>query len=615
MLSRQFPRLFEPIHVGRLELANRLVMAPMTTNFAAADGEVTPELCEYLALRARGGFGLIVTENVGVHESGRVMPRMLMGHEERFVPGLRALAGAIHAGGAKAIAQVSHCGRQGRSKFTGQQLVAPSPIPCPLNREMPRELSLEEIGDLRDAFVRTAMRLREAGFDGVEIHAAHGYLIAEFLSRYSNKRTDRYGGPLESRMRFLLEIVDGVRRETGGDWPVAVRISADELVPDGLTPVETTRIARTLEDHGVNAISVSVGVYESFNSQSMVGGEPEGRWVPLAGRIKAVLGLPVLAVGRIKRPEVAEKAVADGLADLVCIGRAAIADPEFANKAARGEVKRILPCIGCNVCLGRSARPQTICPVNPAVGRDEALARFLRLRSPRPLRIAILGSSLSVFTAAWVAAGRGHQVTIHETEAAFGGMQRWRAEVPGQEEYAECIAAIEQRAVDSGARLRRDVPERSDFDRIWALRRYQLDDGGAASTYTVLSGARAVSTSEPLHVLGDDLASTEAALKLAESGVSVALLRSGGDIALDAHPGYRALARRLLAERGVPVLPARSASAADVCGARIPCVPYGDESAWVYPYGRSADAFIGDAYEPGAMTQAVYEAVELAAAA
>ena len=620
--AARFPNLFTPISIGRLQLANRFVMAPMTTNFAAADGSVTPELCEYLGLRGRGGFGLIVTENIGVHPSGRVMPRMVMAHEERFVPGLRQLVETVHATGARIQGQISHCGRQGRSKFTGRPLVAPSPIACPLNREVPHELTLDEIEELERAFVRAAVRVRDAGFDAVEIHAAHGYLVSEFLSAYSNKRGDRYGGALGNRMRFVLRVVDGIRRETGAHFPLTVRLSADEFVTGGITLPESTRIAKALESHGVDAISVSVGVYETFNTQSMVTGEPEGRWLTLAGDIKSAIGIPVLGVGRVKRPEVAEQAIADGLVDLACFGRAAIADPDIPNKVARGEMHRIRWCLACNVCLGRSARPETICPVNPGVGHDGEFARVLSRRAAPSRRIAILGSSMSCLTAAWVAASRGHRVVVYEPAGEIGGMQRWRAAVPGQAEYAETIEALKQRAAEAGVAFKHELPGDKDADTLWVLRRYQAGAGGSNSSYAVLAGEFRPAAGTAMSVFGHDLASAEAALVLAEQGARVTLHSPKADIALDAHPGYRALDARLLLARRAQVLrrapsPSGPPDPAEIGGtAGGETVAYGEERGWDYPYGKreGAAAFISDAYEPGAMTRGIYEAVELAAA-
>lgn len=619
----RYPHLFSPVRLGRLVLPDRFAMAPMTTSYAGTDGGVTPRLCDYLAARGRGGYSLVVTENMGVHGSGRVMPRMVMADADRHVPGLARLADAIRASGARSIAQLSHCGRQTKSKFTGMPLVAPSAIPCPLNREMPKALTLDEIADMEQAFVSAARRVQQAGFDGIEIHGAHGYLVSGFLSAYSNRRTDRYGGGLENRMRFLLNIVDGIRRTT--DLTLTVRISADEFVPHGNRLEQTTLIARALEEHGVDGISVSVGVYESFNTQSMVSGEEEGRWLPLAREIAREVAIPVFGVGRIRRAEVAEAAIARGDCAIPLFGRSAIADPQLPNKIRDGGEAGIIPCVGCNICLGRSARPETICPANPAVGRDSGFAQGIAFAPGRPLRIGIAGSCLAALTAAWIAAARGHQVTVYETEGGIGGMQHWRSSVPGQQEYAELVAAAQQRAAQAGVRFFMHMPAAGEFDRLWSVRRYQ--PGGAASPncYEVLQGTAPLPPQGSVLVDGGDLASAEAAVKLARSGRQVELRTSLADICLDAHPGFRALHRRVLTDLGGRVLGSADIAAwgsesSIVAGPTSSSAQAGAEPAssdWHYPYAAFGppDASIDDAYEPGRMTAGLYAAVELALAA
>ena len=256
-LASPFPHLFSPFRLGEQTLRNRMVMPGITTNFAESDGSVGDRLSGYLKVRARGGFGVIVTENIGVHASGRVMPRMVMGHEDRYLPGLARLANVIKREGACAIAQISHAGRQTKSKITGLPLVFPSPISCPINREMPQALTIDGIRTMEDAFIGTAIRLHRAGFNGVEIHAAHGYLVAAFLSRYSNKRDDLYGGSLDNRMRFLRNVINGIKANASPDFLLLVRISAEEFVPEGLDVVETIEIGRRLEVYrGCRAVGI-----------------------------------------------------------------------------------------------------------------------------------------------------------------------------------------------------------------------------------------------------------------------------------------------------------------------------------------------------------------------
>lgn len=618
--ERAYPRLFSPFRLGPLALPNRFVVPALTTNYASADGFVTDALCTYLEARARGGFGLIVTENLGVDPAGRVMPRMAMIDGDRYVPGLARLAAAVKRDGAAVIGQLSHAGRQTKSAITGLPLVAPSAIACPINRELPRALEVNEIQALEQGFVRAAVRLRAAGFDGVEIHGAHGYLVGEFLSRYSNRREDLYGGPLENRLRFLSNIVDGIRAAAGSDFPLIVRISAREFVPDGLDLPESIEIARRLAARGVHALSVSVGVYESFSRLSMVSGEPEGQWLPLAGALRAATGLPTMGVGRLKRAAVAEAALASGAIDLAAFGRASIADPDLPRKVRDGRESRVLACLGCNVCLGRTTRPETICPVNPTVGRE---AGFDPVPPAHPLRLAIRGSSLSALTAAWIAARRGHRVMLYEPAAVLGGLQGLRARVPGQGEIAETVTALLRRAEEAGVTLVREEPGAGDDDLLWGVRRFVPVGAGlsgeqaAASSYDVLAAVDGIAPGSRVVVIGDDLASGDAALILAARGVVVELRSPARDIAVDAHPGYRELIRRNLERLGAVVVtgvraapPPEAADGVVVVSGRDPRLTSEDDAAWEMPRLPCATRdWLDDAYEPGRMTRTVYDAV------
>ena len=613
--ERHFANLFSPLTVGSVTLPNRFVVPAVTTNFAEADGTIGPRLIDYLEARAVGGFGLIVTENLGVHATGRVMPRMGMADSDASLPGLERLARAVHRHGAILFGQISHAGRQTRSRITGHPLLAPSALPCPLNREMPQELHLAEIDMLVDAYAAAARRLQVADFDGIEIHGAHGYLVAAFLSRYANRRDDAYGGNLANRMRFLLRIVAEIRSRCGPAFPISVRLSVEEFVPDGLVAEDSCQIAKTLEQAGVHAISASVGTYESFNRLSMITGEPEGRWLSLARKITDSVGIPVMGVGRLKRPEVAEAALARGDMHLAAFGRASIADPDLPRKAREGRTEETIWCLGCNMCLGRSARPQTICPVNPAVG-DEARWRLAPVARPRKLRIE--GGSLASMTAAWVAARLGHEVEVVVGANEIGGMQAWRARVPGMEEYGETIDALRMRAMREGVRF---ATTTTAADVVWEETRIpeaitpdilQLRPD-AVSPSAILARADLPSDGPDCVVFGSDLATTEAAIRLATAGRQVRLVSAMRDVCHDAHPGYREVSRLRLAALGVPtelmvqdwrdmlaeVLPGSLV----VAGVVEPPEPV--ES-------KEKSFGIVDAYEAGAMTHHIYAAAEFA---
>lgn len=613
--NAHFPNLFSPLHIGTLQVPNRFVVPALTTNFAETNGDVGDRLINYLEARAAGGFGLIVTENLGVHASGRVMPRMGMVDTDERIVHLARLAKAVKGHGALLFGQISHAGRQTRSKITGQPLLAPSPIPCPLNRELPLELTEEQIEMLVDAFASAAFRLQQAGFDGVEIHGAHGYLVAAFLSNYANKRRDAFGGSLENRMRFLLKIIALIRQKCGPDFPICVRLSVEEFVADGLIPDETSKIAGALEASGIQAISASVGTYESFNRLSMITGEGEGRWLPLARRVKYAVSIPVMGVGRLKRPEVAEQALARNDMDLAAFGRASLADPDLPDKARAGREDTTMFCIGCNICLGRSSRPQTICPVNPAIG-DESRWRFTP--TAKPLHLRVVGNSLASLTAAWVAAERGHNVDLVVRREAFGGMQAWRARVPGMQEYGEAIEAAWLRANNAGVRV--SEAEAASADLVWretgglpvspAILEIRPD---AVLASAILVQDKLDARDEECAVFGSDIATTEAAIRLATAGRKTRLVTAMRDVAHDAHPGYREVSRNRLATLGVEVitqaddwhdrLAVEGAEVLIVAGEITP-----QEATPVTTGNDGPGTEILDAYEAGAMTSGIYAA-------
>lgn len=615
-----FPHLFTPLQLRAKTARNRLIVPAMATHFAEPDGSAGERLAAYLEARAEGGFGIVVTENIGVHPGGRVMARMLMAEDESRIAGLARLATAIRGHGTLAIGQINHGGRQTSSRLTGQELVAPSAIACPLMREMPRALSADEIPALQAAYVAAAGRLEAAGFDGVEIHAAHGYLAASFLSAYSNRREDAYGGSPENRLRFLAGIVAGIRARCSPDFLLFVRMSVEEFVPDGLVPEDVVVISRQLEALGCDVISLSVGVYESYNQLTMLSGEPEGPWLDRAGVVRRAIGIPVVGVGRIKRPERAEAALAEGKIDLAAIGRGSITDPDYPNRLYRGAGPVAVACMSCNLCLGRSARPEMICPVNPFVGRERDLA------PPAPkqgMRLLVQGAGFAALTAAWLAVRRGLDVTLAHGAQPLGGMQAWRSRVPGQAEYAVAVRAVVERARAGGVDIRPGSVAPAGFGLIWRERRLEparIDAASASKTvvtaYAVLADT-AGSIKGRVLVAGDDLAAADAALLLADRGLAVTLRTPTRDIGFDAHPGFRVLNRRLLLERGAQI----EVSVADPCDhvqnfdavvvGRLDAASSADPQLWHTDWGNPADAQIDDCYEPGALAQAVYRAVEL----
>ena len=432
MAKTPYPRLFSEITLHTVTLKNRVVMPPMCTNYATIGGAVTDRLIDYYTARARGGVGLINVEFAYVHPAGKVFDHMLGIYDDKLIPGLKRLCDSVHRGGAKIIIQIAHGGRRGHSDITGVTPVAPSPIPR-LNGETPKELSREEIEDLIQAFILAARRAKMAGFDGVMIHMVHGYLLQQFLSPFSNTRTDRYGGDLEGRARFPLEVVRGVRREVGNDYPITCRLCGDEFVKGGFDLVQSIQVAKMLEANGVNAIEVSAGTHETGQVITALPYYPMGFLAPLSEAIKKEVSIPVGIVGRIHTPELAEQLLEQRKADLIAVGRALIADPEWPKKAQEGRPEAICPCISCNQgCSDRMYYQQDIsCTVNPSVGREST---FPVEPARKKKKVLILGGGPAGLEAARIAAIRGHEVHLYEKEKELGGQLNIASVPPAKQE-------------------------------------------------------------------------------------------------------------------------------------------------------------------------------------
>jgi 2,4-dienoyl-CoA reductase-like NADH-dependent reductase (Old Yellow Enzyme family)/thioredoxin reductase len=413
-------KLFETGALGPLTLRNRIVMPPMATLFGNQDGTVSPRLLAYYSRRARGGAGLIVVENTAIHPRGINYTGTLEIHHERFESGLAELGSAIKQHGAAAAIQLFHPGRQVHPKYAGNYPVAPSPIPCPVMGGKPHALTVEEIRELVKHFVAGAVRARAVGFDAVEIHAAHGYLVAQFLSPVSNQRHDQYGGDTPKRARFAVEIVEGIRERLGDAFPVLLRLSADEKVEGGLTLEQTRALVPYLEKAGITALHISSGCYASMEWVVQPYLQPQGCLVDLAAGLRDVTPLPTLTVGRINDPAIAESILQTGAADFVSMGRALIADPDLPSKAKEGKTETIRPCIACNVCIEAVGTKPTRCAVNPEMGREhESLPASHASHS-----VLVVGGGPAGMEVALRAHALGHRVKLVEAGQSLGGQLR-----------------------------------------------------------------------------------------------------------------------------------------------------------------------------------------------
>lgn len=460
--------LFEPITVGRMELRNRVMVTGHVTLFAEG-GAPGPRYVAYLEERARGGAGLIETEFAAVHPTGR-FPGACDASTDACIPGYRAAAEAVHRHGARLTAQVGHEGRQMSSAYTELPLWSSSPVPCPVNREMPKEMEEEDLEELVEAYARAAERMRRAGLDAVTIHGLHNtYLLGQFASPWVNRRADAYGGPLENRIRLVLRIVHAVREAVGRDFTVGLQMSGADFAPGGLDAEGYVEVARRLDATGcLDWITVKCGSFASRNLEVPDMQHPPATWADLAGQVKAATRrVRVVAVGRITTVEQAEAILRRGLADLVAMTRQHIADPETVRKALEGRPEDIRPCIGCNQgCIDMlfRARPIT-CTVNPAVGKEAELGR--PAPAARPRRVVVVGGGPAGLKAAEVAAGRGHRVTLVEAERELGGQVRVAARAPYRGELLGAVRWLEGQVRKLGVEVR--LGRRVDAEQVLAL--------------------------------------------------------------------------------------------------------------------------------------------------
>ncbi len=441
MRTIPFPTLFEPITIRNLKLRNRIVMPSMETCFAEENGNVGERTIAYYAERAKGGAGWIIVEATYIANQGKARRFQVGVHRDETIPGLKRLVEAVHSHGAKISLQINHAGRQANSNWSGERVVGPSAIPCTPKDEVPRPLEIEEIEEIVRSFGKAALRAKEAGFDGVEIHGAHGYLIHQFLSPLSNRRTDRYGGSLENRMRLGLEVLNEVRNKVGPAVLVGYRISASDYVEGGLEIEETARVARKLEEAGLDVLHVSGGMAGLPECGFMVTPPmaiPRGVHVPLSEAMKKVLKIPVIVVGRINSPELAEELLVAKKADLIAMGRAFLTDPHWPEKARAGKLDEIRKCIACNeVCAPRLGQHAPImCVQNPLLGREtEIEVKEAQWKK----NVLIVGAGPGGLEAARVCALRGHKVSLYEESDQMGGRLQSATLPPHKEEVSGLI--------------------------------------------------------------------------------------------------------------------------------------------------------------------------------
>ncbi|MBS0295209.1 MAG: FAD-dependent oxidoreductase [Proteobacteria bacterium] len=564
-----FQHLFEPGAIGTLRLKNRLIMAPMVRNWATPDGAATARYEAHIERVAKGGVAAIVLEASYVSPEGKGFVRQLGLHDDHVVPALKRLVKAAHRHGARIGPQLFHAGRQCLSAVSGQQPVAPSPIPCPLGQEMPRALDEGEIARIVQSFGQAARRAMQAGCDFVEVHGAHGYLITQFLSASSNARTDGYGGPLEQRMRFLLEVLASVRAATGPDFPITVRLSGEEMTPDGLTIEDTVRICRRLETAGVAAVHISAGAYGSYATGRMISpmSLPDAPLVRLAERVRSAVSIPVIAVDKIRHPELAEELLAYGVADFIALGRPLLADPDWPAKAEAGALAAINKCIACNEgCISRLfAQQDAWCLVNPEAGREAEFASAPPVKGRK--RVMVIGGGPGGMAAAAAAARAGHEVALLERSDQLGGALFAAAAPPHRPGWDELRRRLAWSVRMAGVRILTGVeagPEtvrnaNPDTVILATGARPRPSPWPSSPEMIVMPAVEALAAPHAVHgpvvVVGGGCSGAETAELLAERGLQVSLVEATGEIADDAPLDERALLLQRLERLGVSLLP------------------------------------------------------------
>jgi len=535
----------------------------MATHFAGEDGSINDRHIAYYVKRIKGGVGYITSEHTGIMKQGRAFPNMTLIDSDQNIPSFKKLVEAIHREGGKIVLQINHAGRQTSASITGSPIVAPSAIPCPVRKEMPKELSQEEIQKIVGAFGEAARRVKEAGADGVEIHMAHGYLINQFLSPFSNKRTDEYGGDPDRRMRMAVEVLRTVRNQVGSDFLVLCRLSADEYVEGGLKLEDTKEIAKALERNGADALHISACVPASGYLNHPPYYAEEGIFAHLAQGIKSVVSIPVIAVGRIRTPELANQILEENKADLISMGRALIADPNLPIKALQGKKEEIIPCISCNRCVLSIRKGALQCAVNPETGRE---AIFIPKKTERPKKVWIIGGGPAGMKAAEISAVRGHHVTVYEKDGTLGGRFLLAALPPKKQ--------VLQDFTDYLARKLRKLPVKIDLKKpfqLASLRRGKPDvviiaTGGkphvppidgireskAVSVEDALSGS--VPLGRKILIVGGGGIGAEVADYLSEIGKEVTLIEMLEGIALDLVAHLQYFLNKRLREKGVHIL-------------------------------------------------------------
>lgn len=537
--------LFSPFSINGKTLKNRMVVPPMVMNYCTEDGFCTERFIAYHEAKAKGGFGMIITEDFAVTPRGKGFKYLPGLWKDEQIEGFKEFTKRIHQHNAVVIAQIYHCGRQTSKAVIGEAPEAPSAIPCPFSPDMPEELTVERIREIVECYGDCARRAKEAGFDGIEIHGAHGYLIAQFMSPYSNKRTDEYGGPLQNRIRFAIEIIKNIREKCGDDFIVGYRISGDEHVTGGRNIEDTKTIVPYLEEAGISYIHVTAGVYRSFDAV-IPAMYCDHAWIAdYAKEVKQVVkNIPVISVGRYNDPRIAENVIACGKADLVSFGRQSLADPDTPVKAKEGRFDEIRQCIGCHhACIGNLlANVPGGCILNPTLGKEYEIKP---VKAEVSKNVLVIGAGPAGLAAAISAAEAGHNVKVYEKNRWAGGQFRLGAVPAGKGEITTFITWQMNELKKLGVSVTfntvvtKELVDAEKPDVIIAATGAEpivpripgVDHACVVTAHDVLAGK--VNTGASIVVIGGGCVGAEVANHLASNLKVVTLVEMLGDIATD----------------------------------------------------------------------------------
>lgn len=447
----KFKAMFQPIEIGNMTVKNRFVVPPMGNNFANTDGTMSEQSAAYYAERAKGGFGLITIEATVVHPDAKGGPRKPCLYDDSMIESFQKVIEACHREGAKVSIQLQNAGPEGNAKNAGAPIKAASSICTQCGRDIPQTLTTEEIYHLVDGYADAAERAWKAGADAVEVHMAHGYLVNSFLSPRTNKRVDEFGGCFENRMRFPRLIIEKIRERVGDRIAVLARINSSDEILGGNDVHDSAAIAACLEDYGVDALHVSRSVHirdEYMWAPTAVHG---GFSADLVTEIKRAVTIPVITVGRFTEPQYAELLVREGRTDLVAFGRQSLADPEMPKKALEGRLEDMIPCIAClQGCVPSMYQGKPLrCLTNPFLGHESEQWNMAETSK----KVMVIGGGVGGLCAAFVAAERGHSVTLYEAGHVLGGNMRLAAFPPGKGDITNMVRAYIHRCEKDGVRI------------------------------------------------------------------------------------------------------------------------------------------------------------------